>query len=288
MKRSYFTGLLVRVLSILIIMVTITFSWFSNYDMTNGSVGGDITIDVPEFSSVSANISIVNLNDFTFKGECVSSNGYTFYGIDTDDSGTEITGYHQVEVGSDEYNLSVFEFQIIFTTYSSLSLYLSDQSYVTPKSDSVNEDLICGAVRFAFLYTTVNNDGVDETHKMVWAPNSYYKYNDQTEIVDTTMETSNVENNLSFVSGTSLSSITNVSTSNLLQGFNTTNNFIWGTPKSSAGENIPVFSVASTGASTITVTVRIWIEGTDREAVKALVGGKFYAHLNFLIIDEES
>ena len=35
------------------------------------------------------------------------------------------------------------------------------------------------------------------------------------------------------------------------------------------------------------MTIRIWVEGTDREAVKELIGGKFLAKFQFLAVENK-
>ena len=281
MKREQIISILVKLMAIVVIGIGASFAWFSNFESTK--VGGKITVDVDPFSSVSVNVNNIEVNDFTFQEECMSSDGTTFYTVQTDAGGHNITGYRQVTIGSQEYNIKVFDFDFVFTSYNSLSLYLGNESYVTPNDDTVNADRIAGAVRIAFLHTYVDqNDGITKTDRVIWAPNMNYQYDSGTGLVN---KSGTVENYLQFVNGTSLSSVVQIPTSGTSQGFNSVYGFIWGTPKEDAAANIPIFTVTSNTRSTVTVTCRIWIEGTDREAVAALMGGAFLAHFNFIVLD---
>ncbi len=283
MKRSRVVSVMVRVLSILIIAVTATFSWIANYKETE-AVGSGMTITIDPVSAIQCDIQTVHVGDFSFTGECVSSDGEKFYGITTNASGREIVGYHDITIGSEEYNASVFEFSFTFTSYQKLVLYLGSASYVTPSDDTDMHDYICGAVRLAFLHT-YTEDEQTITDKVVWAPDMGYEYEESS---GTILTDGAVEDYLSYVENRlNTYSITQVATLNYENGFDRDASFIWGTPVENVNFNLPLFRVTSNSKSTTTITCRIWIEGTDREAVSALLGGAFNVHLNFIIMEDE-
>lgn len=290
MKRTTTVATMVKILSILIIGVAAAFSWFVNYESTE-TIGGDITIDVDEYKNISVNVSDIYVGDFTFKNECVSGNGLTFYGIDTDQSGRTITGYHQIEIGSDEYNHSVFEAQIAFTSYQKLVLYLGERCSVTPVIKDTNgnpiydspDDYIGGAIRVAFLPTEHINDEfvVSETERVIWVPNTTYEYNKTTLAANTNGA---VETSIKYLTN-ALGATGEVLTSGSAQGFDMDAKMIWGTPIADVHRNLSLFTIDNNLETITYVTIRIWVEGTDREAQKELMGGSFNMHLHFIILD---
>lgn len=238
----------------------------------------------------------LNLSDnFKFNNE-VTSNGIDFYKAATKrDDGMPIT-FTTAESGID-----YLEFDILFKANAPLGVFLDSDSSIVPTAGltekeligqgitrkssygDFSRDLIAGAVRIAFI----ENDYVEEQYipklksSLVWAPNKNYEliYDDgyYTFDIDSINEQDytyiNASNGVSY---------------DLVDNFkdNLNTDFI----NDNANGDPMITKIDETFNGGIkAVTVRIWIEGNDREAHTALTGGMFTLNLNFMgIIKEEN
>lgn len=140
-----------------------------------------------------------------------------------------------------------------------------------------SKDLIAGAVRIAFIENDEDNMPTNNV-RMVWAPNKNYE--------------------ISLSDGKYISNLNSMSDQDyrcldIIDPTHYTYKFVdklYDTilvnknEKKSYGEPYLVYAREE---ELTTITVRIWIEGNDRETVAALKGGKFRLKLSFLAISKE-
>lgn len=236
----------------------------------------------------------LNLSDkFKFNNE-VTSNGIDFYKAATKrDDGLPIT-FTTAENGID-----YLEFDILFKANAPLGVFLDSTSSILPTAGldeneligqgitrkssygDFSRDLIAGAVRVAFI----ENDYVNEQYipklktSLVWAPNKEYEliYNNGYYSFDIN---SNSEQDYKYINATNGVSYELVT--NLKDNLNT--DFV----NDNANGDPMITQIDETFNGGIkAVTVRIWIEGNDREAHTALTGGMFTLNLNFMGIIKE-
>ena len=158
-----------------------------------------------------------------------------------------------------------------------LSIFVEDLigNNVTRKSSYGNfsRDLISGAVRIAFI----DNDYVEENYipklktSLVWAPNSNYELIYNNGIYNFDIESTNGQD---YTYINSKNGISYDLVDNLKDKLNTdyTNDYANGDPMITK-----IDTDYNNGIKA--VTVRIWIEGNDREAHTALHGGVFRRNL---------
>ncbi|MCR5564516.1 MAG: hypothetical protein K6F59_01800 [Gammaproteobacteria bacterium] len=307
MRKFSVTSFLVRIFTILIIGVSASFAWFSNYDAARIGDGSDLKVDIDPFNSVSLNIKEIPVSDFTFRDECISGDGRNFYQVVTSEYGRVISGYQTLQRTSQVYAQRVFDYTFDFYAYGSLSLYLGPESWVKPHYQTLegeeldnypeyqkNRDRIAGAVRIALIRLDANDQ---EVSTVTWIPNSTYEYNASTGIVN---ENGNVESQYTYVRNTNGDlAVFNVPLNPdgehagepSASGSDNVNGFIWGDlpDADNIGKNIPIFttSVLHGARTKVRVTCRIWIEGTDREAMANLMGGRFDVYFHFIIVNKD-
>ena len=176
------------------------------------------------------------------------------------------------------------EMQVMLRSATKMNVYFSGDSYILPDSTSTekpniygkfSKDFIAGAVRVAVIE---NVEGVDQL-KMLWAPNPQYELSKRNGIYYFT-ENGIPETSYSYyyANGGDLADmrVHTVATKEYAD-----KQFVVG---STGGDitttgNSPVLTVLDAKLSpedtvyTKTLTIRIWFEGTDREADQALSGG---------------
>ncbi len=204
-----------------------------------------------------------------------------------------------------------------FRTSVPMDVYLSNLSNILGEdmetaddlTKSVSSDVIVGAVRVAFYEngTQTLEDGsvvATETLKSIWIPNDKYEIiserNKYTFTEDGTRETYKylAPNNGAFNEDTTAMeerewSIDQYASGYLLVGHDRlaqnggTDGDKAVLPMTNGSPSLLRFDCAN-GSEEKTLTVRIWIEGTDREAITTLNGGRIKYALNFVGISKEA
>lgn len=238
----------------------------------------------------------LDLNDnFKFNNE-ITGNGITFYKAHTKrDDGVPIT--FTEAVGGHDY----VEFDLLFKANAALGVFLDSDSFVLPVAGDTSDkligntvirkssygdfsrDLIAGAVRISFT----ENDYVDENYvsklepSLVWAPNKNYELLYNSSIYSFDLESTNNQDYRYIDAGNGFN-YKNVS--NLKDNLNTDFD-----DDVAGGDPMITKIDPEVNDGIKSVTVRIWIEGNDREAHTALTGGIFRMNINFLgILKEEN
>ena len=292
-------------LELLLIMVSVlvvSYAWFfrgtqvESKDLTIKTKASRILyISLDNGITWDTELSLNLGNDFKFNTE-VTGNGIKFYkALTKREDGAPIT-FTTAEKGVD-----YLEFDILFKANAPLGVFLDSDSYVLPsvgttKNNLIGQgvlrrssygdfsrDLIAGAVRVAFI----ENDYVEDQYvpklktSMVWAPNKNYEliYQNNQYTFDI-----NSTNSQDYKYVDAEEGINYINVDNLKDNLNTDfdNDYANGDPMiTKIDENF------NNGIKA--VTVRIWIEGNDREAHTALTGGIFTLNLSFIgIIKNEN
>ena len=192
-----------------------------------------------------------------------------------------IEGYE--ESVDSEYCL---EKEFVFETDMTHELFLGENSYVVPADINGNysaegnfsRDYIAGAVRVGFF--SVSDDGELEPI-FIWAPTPgiEFKGNSATSFGIT-------EEVYRYQTGTDVDDVYEIPTGGAESGISDDGNFVWGTPVQDGIKPLISFSADSKPVQKKLV-VRIWLEGHDRECVKALHNGFFKMYFDFNTVAEE-
>ena len=281
-KTSLKFGQFFKTLSMFIVLISVTFSWMTfakeasvNPLETHVIDAVDIAISDLTGEYWGSSLEVVSKKTYGSITE-FSGNGDKLY-IPTV-SGKTITGYYLPDYSEREKNF--VEIDVKVRSATGMRLFVSPESFVSPLNDKFNKDSIVGAVRVAFL--------IENFKPYIWAPNSTYEFKNGRVNKNGTPESS-----YSFVYSDSKDTF--IGTDNVVtidnsqqheSGFNTEHNFLWGNPDKI--ENYPysvgpIFTVNEPDGEEVVVEmkIRIWIEGTDREAVADLVGGRITSNIKF-------
>ncbi len=285
-KITYLNNV-IKVISLFIILISVSFAWFIfTHDVGVGKIETTtnevLTVVISDEAKndwdskleINADVGKVPVTEF-------SGNGDKLYSPIIKKN--QITSYYLTD-GYDEYESEKDYIEIVsyIKTNGPIRLFLDPNSSVLPVNVNNKKDLIAGAVRVAIL--------VESYNPFIWAPNTSYQYNS-----DGTMTTQGeAESSFSYVySDTDDRYITpeNIvqieNPEKLLHGVDQSKRFVWG-DLSEIEEYFtsvsPIFATSKDLNQEIEVKmiIRVWIEGTDREAVKDLIGGKFKIDLKFI------
>lgn len=229
----------------------------------------------------------------------ITSDGIEFYKPNAKESNGTPTNFIAANKNKD-----YLEYKVLFRSATPTTIYLEKKSSVYPAAGknpvylinstevvrespngNFSKDLIAGAVRIAFI----ENDKVDDnftpqnTPKYIWAPNKGYQvryenekyvgYLDSFEPQEYTY-TKVVDSNNFYVAN-----LTNV-----VEEINAS------VESSSNGDDIAITTLDNTSENKDenikAVTIRIWVEGNDREAIYSLKGGQFKINLSFLGLEK--
>ncbi len=258
--------------------------------MTDSSAGWGSTVGVP--------VPEMAIPDIT-------GNGVNFYFPTTLDSNdmpimSDASTFMDVSDNPDgEYYI---EYKVSFRTAAQTKVYLSNQSSIIPKdldsaddlTGTVSKDILAGAVRVAFLEEV--NEGEYVT-RAIWIPNDGYQIS-KTGDGYTFVKDGHREDSYGYLS----------------VGNDQVTSHAWGTDDFRTGKVIVGTTALASSAKTDedgnqisamtnggaplltfdggtektekTLVIRIWLEGTDREAVTDLVGGQFSYKLDFISISK--
>ncbi|MBE6540161.1 MAG: hypothetical protein E7674_05440 [Ruminococcaceae bacterium] len=214
-----------------------------------------------------------------------------------------------------EVDMYMITLKLYFRSASDMVVYLSDTSYVNPKDTNItaenksmfgqiSADFIAGAVRVAFLEQITEtdengNETVSEVLKNIWVPNEKIQlsYNKGSAYINTEGTLETFENSVypyGYMSIQGEDENAKVTASPYTWKDYAEGKVTIGTEKLAksssgsdpAGANCAAPLLNFTGDSgkieEKVLIVRIWVEGTDREADKALVGGSMNYAFNFI------
>lgn len=177
---------------------------------------------------------------------------------------------------------SFIEFSVDVKADGPVQLFLAKESGIIPLDLKTNistygaysTNYIAAAVRVA-LFTS-------EEPPLVWAPNSTVEYSQENNSI---VESGTVEKEYRYAVGTNASDVKIISTDNQPSGVANNGKFVWGdlAQIKDFSKMKPVLEIDTSPGHVVTkkLTIRLWIEGSDREAVLPLLGGKFKINLRF-------
>lgn len=290
---------------LLIAMVGGTLAWFYiNEEVTvdyGNSIfceaGDSLEIALVENGSATRWASSIDYSAGEFTTVDITGDGYNLY------RPSEINEYMQpvsltpaVSSLEDSMSYDYVELEVAFRSVSKMNVYLSEESFIAPVDPdnsapniygNFSRDYIAGAMRVAVI------DGSEL--KMLWAPNSKYQL------------IQNGNGTYAFKSGENGDSTPESEyyfyaedeNGELVQqeipaDYYAAKKFVvdsTGSKKGYTGNCAPLVSLnpETEGAHALaTVKIRIWFEGTDREAHQALAGGNVNVKLKFIGIAKET
>ena len=311
-KKKLTLYLLTSVIILILIGTTTTFAWFFINKQVEVDYGSEITCQAGTSLEVSMLEGIdpetneetwspyggyVKYSTVSAKIEDISGNGKELYvptSLVTDPDTGELMpeGLKDAEkTDADGYG-QFLEMHVKLRSQSAMNVYLSGDSVVTPLTTSdtdrnaygnFSKHYIVGAIRIAILSVDENDN---ETLKMIWAPRptvelsynkntgkyslvtdgaiedySYYMKNSQTGLIEKYYVTPDEFAEKSFVLGST----------------NTNESYANNSPVLT--EIAPELGVNLDEEKLI---IRVWFEGTDREANQALGGGQVKVNLKFI------
>ena len=296
--------IIITALELIIIVSSIivaTYAWFiRNKDVdtadiavtTNSHV--ELLVSLDDGKTWSNNTSFNIPANFVFSNE-ITSDGVNFYKASSKDTdGTPLT-LSRATAGTD-----YLEFRVLFKSSGDVGVFLQDTSFVKPgvgtessslvgddaenKSSSGNfsRDLIAGAVRIAFVDTEiVDNEYVPSSvANLVWGPNKNYKVLCDLYACDVDLNSTD-EQDYRYIDGSS--------TENSYKYIHNFRDELRANFEESMAYGDPYITLIRTSEDSEgnssgihAVTVRIWIEGNDREAINALAAGEFNLSFDFI------
>lgn len=302
---------------LVLLIVSTSFAWF----FINKELEVDYDTEIVCEAGTSLEISMYNgINNTTLEEEWTPYSGYVKYSgksakiedisgngkelyrptaIETNPDTGELypTGLTTaVEVDSNGYG-DFIELNLKFRTTSNMNVYLSGESFVNPITTSdtdrnifgkFSKDYIAGAIRVAIL--EVDDNGNEEL-KMIWAPNPYIQLTRKKDgtydlINNGAIETYYYYKRNDLSGEIELHTVDSDAFANKLFVLGTTN-----TTESMVNKS-PVLTTLTPSLDEVIekkMVVRVWYEGTDREADQALSGGQVRMNLKFIgMLEKES
>ena len=285
---------IIIICGLFVVLIAATCSWFITND--SGDIGELETAVVDAaYIKVSKDEGLTWENNLDLDlGTIVSlrettGDGVTFY--EPLYSGTDsISGYAQ-SANENVY----FESIITFKTDKTQSVYITDESFIIP-ADTASElknksefgdyskDYIAGAIRVGFF--ELLEDG---TYKplFIWVPNPEIEYNAKN---NTVTGSGSVEDYYSYYSDGEEPGFVKIMTDGKSDGVSGA--FVWGSLEQDGVKPVLKFDSGTEagpdGSMTKKLVARVWVEGTDRECVRALYEGKFKMYFKFQAVREVS
>ena len=303
LKETILINLIKLFLSVLTLSVAV-YAWFMNDVETEINALSvvaekivDLQISLDEGQTWSQEAVLDIEEDYTFYNE-VTSNGIDFYKAGSKTIYGIPKSFIEAEAEKDYMEFKVYmksdvpanvyleEKSSIYPAAGESEVYLLGTPHVIRESSDGNfsKDLIAGATRVAFINNKKQENGqfIEENEtSLVWAPNKGYEIDTSIEPYIASINSQNSQNynyiNVeseyvfeekevpNFIDTISTSAIgTQVNDENLITAFSN--------EEIESGNNLKV------------ITIRIWVEGNDRETIATLKGGLFNIRLSFLAV----
>ena len=278
-SKNKFAIIIYEAIFAVLALVVVSYAWFTYYK--DASTSG-INLDV--VGAINVSISNDNKNwgtsteitpTETLKLTELSGDGVNLFSPVMVDR--QVKGYTNISEFS-QTNLSYIEFKFYIKSTGPAVLKYGVGCSVVPIDNTSLKDNIAGAIRVACFDTT---NPTEPKSSVIWAPNSKYQYTAGTnDNKGTVNKAGTVENTYTYATGKS-TTLKTISTGGAVNGVSDDKSFVWGDITEQMVADMNPFLTLNQASNGSEVTVRIWVEGTDREAVKDLIGGKFKVHLVF-------
>ena len=290
--------LIIGIVAICVTLTAIggTLAWFFINESSYVDYGSDISCEAGQSLEISIDggenwSGFVSNEGFKSSTVDITGDGINMYRPVSIDETSTPTGFQSATAIDETGTGDFIDIDLMFRTTSKMNVYLNGESYISPTNPTLggnmfgnfSRDYIAGATRVAFIEVTDNAEtGAEEYDlKMIWAPNPKYQLSKSTGGVYTftvngTRETYyyTVYENGEYVKKAYTPD--DFAAGKFFAG-NT------GADISNGGESAVLFSTNPTAGEFDykKLKIRIWFEGTDREAREALAGGKVAAKLKF-------
>ena len=285
-KKNILKNILI-ICGLLVVLIVATYSWFVYSD---GGELEQLSIDVTDaaYIKVSKDEGLTWENNLELDlGTIVSlrettGDGVTFYeplydGVDS------IKDYVQ-SANENVY----FESIISFKASGDQDIYLTDESYIIPAdkySDTkhisefgnYSKDNIAAAIRVGFFELTDEGEYIPA---YVWVPNTEVCFDAKNNSIT---ENGPVEDYYSYYTSGDEPGFVKIMTGGNASGIS--DSFVWGSLEQDGVKPTLSFDKETEAGQDGTITkklaIRVWVEGTDRECVRALYEGKFKMYFKF-------
>ena len=253
--------------------------------------GDSLEISLVENGSATRWSSAIDYSTGNFTTVDISGNGLNLYRpTEIDENQQPVDFTPAVSSLENNTNYDYIEMEVAFRSISAMNVYLSEESFITPVNTEdttsniygdFSRDYIAGAMRVA----VIDDSGL----KMIWAPNSEYQL------------IQNGNGTYSFKSGEKGDSVREsdyyfygedengelVRQEVSAEAYARKQFVVDSTDatKGYAGKSAAIVSLTPENEGDYaqkTVKIRIWFEGTDREAHQALAGGNVSVKLKFV------
>lgn len=290
-------------IELLLIMVSIIVAAYAWLNYQTNAKPTDLTMTTKSFIDLLIstddgvswkNKSELNIPTNFIFGNDVTSNGINFYvkNLEADD-GTPISFKNAVV--NDDY----LEFKVQFKSTTRCAVFLEENSYVLPKSGTTEEeligehverpsssgdfsrDLIAGAVRVSIVADEeVNGKYYPTNHpSLIWAPNPNINIGCHNDVCNPSLK-SVEKQNYQYVDVNAETFYTQKYPQNL-------RDTIHASYKENNSNGDPMLLYIEEPDKVYSATIRIWIEGNDREAITGLMGGEFIINLSFIAFNKQ-
>lgn len=292
-KKSLLKNIFI-ICGLFVVLIAATFSWFVMNDSGN--------IENLETTVIDAAYIMVSKDEgLTWENNLDMDLGTGIFLRET--TGDGVTFFEPVYDGVDsvkDYSQTpsenvCFDSFITFKTDRDQSIYLTDDSFVLPadyqddvknKSEfgDYSKDYIAGAIRVGFFEVT--DDG-DYDLAYIWIPNTKICYDAKNNSIT---EDGTVEEYYSYYANGEEPGFIKIKTNGSADGIS--GNFLWGSLEQKDAPPVLTFDkdteAAEDGTIAKKLAIRVWVEGTDRECVRALYQGKFKMYFKFQAVREVS
>lgn len=301
MKKNKIVKFLVYLLFPALMLVTTSYAWF----YINQQVDVTYTPNIECEAGHSLEISVdggatwaggAKLTSATPKMLDITGDGINLYKPITVDEQYQPQGFKKAtKVDSETGDGDFIEIEVQLRTNSEMDVYLSGNSFVSPIAEGTatnsiygnfSKNYIAGAVRVS---VTEVISGKEEL-RMLWDPNPYYKltrntngtYTFNKQVISGNVDASNYKYHI-YDSQTSTYPIKALTMDDIVNKKISLGN-VGGTDELTAGDSPVLTSFVPDGSGLMmykTLIIRVWFEGTDREADQALSGGVIKMYFRF-------
>ncbi|MBR6548893.1 MAG: hypothetical protein IKT68_05040 [Clostridia bacterium] len=279
------------VLSLILIMGLVggVFAWFYLNESTYVDFGSDIVCEAGKSLEISADggrtwNAMITQTGFSSETQDITGDGINLYRPTKMDDNNLPLSYEQAVVYNKQTKKGDYvELKLKFRSTSPMDVYLSGESYISPANPTkegnifgaFSRDFIAGATRVAFIENGVT--------KMIWAPNPNYQLTAGNDGMFSFNEFGQPEVYRYTDSNYQVQPYSEEDYAN--------SRFVAGSTEADtayAKKSARLFSIqpATDDYGYADLTLRIWFEGTDREASHALAGGQVKVKLKFTGIDK--
>jgi len=291
--------LLITIVGLMFAIVTVSYSWFLVSKSIDISFDSDLTVDARNGLEISLDNGTTWVNKYqtavTF-GDILDVSGtginlYTPTGVTGTDNDIP-TGYALATANtltSPNNDGDYILLNIMFRSKSELSVYFSGSSYITPTSTLTNNNTssygsfttnyIAGASRMAILNST------GDERIMEWIPNTSYELTYTSGATTATFnESGTKETNYYYINGTTDLTEYTESVYDYYTGDVILNSTL--ATAQTQGNSKTLVTLSDYDSTTLyysaSIIMKVWIEGTDRESMIPLSGGKVKMKFLFL------